>query len=55
MIAVKQVGANLYVPMTTWRREEAARIAEEAKNEPYDLSYRSPVSTTRTQGYDFSQ
>ena len=61
MIAVQKVGTDLYIPRTTWRREqaEAARIAEEAKNrkmpenEKYDLTYRTPQSYRLD--FDFSQ
>jgi hypothetical protein len=50
-----------YVPAVEWRRAEALKAAELTKQakmpsqEEYDLSYRSPMSSTKVLGYDFSQ
>ena len=59
MLAVQKVGTDLYVPMTTWKREQAEAAALEAKNkkmpenEKYDLTYRAAAS--HKLDFDFSQ
>jgi len=52
-----------YIPRAQWLQERKAeqeqleiqkRMAA-SLNEPYDTSFRSPVSSTKVLGYDFSQ
>jgi hypothetical protein len=48
-----------HIPRAQWVAEqeqlEIQRRMAASLAEPYDTSFRSPVSTTRVQGYDFSQ
>jgi hypothetical protein len=46
-----------YMPFQQWKEAELAkqaRIAQSQKEE-YDLTYRTPLSSTKAMGYDFSQ
>ena len=56
-------GPNGYIRYSQWKAAEDARLAQleaskrmpASEREPYDLSYRTPLSSTKALGFDFSQ